>query len=170
METIQSNCFFTDEQRNFGVLFGNKYVGMIEGSVTLEDGVVAQDLDLREMETPYDPNVEGSGKLRKDVPGIRLVFLTPESIETVMESLDYLLHKAKNLKILDAKIEDLTDELAVRTRNVLRYNNIETVRQLRNLSKEDLMKFRNFGKWSIVDVREFLAKYNLYLKGEKDNN
>jgi DNA-directed RNA polymerase subunit alpha len=67
-------------------------------------------------------------------------------------------------KRLDMPIEDL--ELGVRSYNCLKREGVETVRDLVAKSEQDLMGIPNFGRKSIEEVRECLAKYNLKLKGE----
>jgi DNA-directed RNA polymerase subunit alpha len=54
----------------------------------------------------------------------------------------------------DAPIEEL--DLWVRTYNCLKRSNINTVRQLLTLSKEELLGIRNFGPQNYEEVRERL--------------
>ncbi len=67
--------------------------------------------------------------------------------------------------VLDMSLEDL--ELSARSLNCLKNANIKTVRELISFSQADLMKFKNFGTKSLNEVREKLAEYKLYLKGEE---
>lgn len=43
---------------------------------------------------------------------------------------------------------------------------VKTVGELINLSRNDLLKIRNFGKVSLTEIENFLHKHNLKLKGE----
>jgi DNA-directed RNA polymerase subunit alpha len=64
----------------------------------------------------------------------------------------------------DTPIEEL--ELGVRSYNCLKREGIETVGDLLAKSDQELMCIPNFGRKSIEEVRERLAKNNLKLRGE----
>jgi DNA-directed RNA polymerase subunit alpha len=64
----------------------------------------------------------------------------------------------------DMPIEEL--ELGVRSYNCLKREGIETVGDLVSRSHAELMAIPNFGRKSIEEVRECLAKNNLSLRGE----
>ena len=64
----------------------------------------------------------------------------------------------------DTPIEEL--ELGVRSYNCLKREGIETVGDLIAKSDQELMCIPNFGRKSIEEVRERLAKNNLKLRGE----
>jgi DNA-directed RNA polymerase subunit alpha len=66
---------------------------------------------------------------------------------------------------LAMSIEDL--ELSSRSLNCLKKAGIKTVGEIINFSEPELMKFKNFGTKSLVEVRNKLAEYKLSLKGEK---
>lgn len=68
----------------------------------------------------------------------------------------------KVIDILSTKIEDI--EFSERVRKILRYGEIKTLGDLINLSRYDLMKFRNFGTGSLKEVEDFLKEHNLKLK------
>ncbi len=55
-------------------------------------------------------------------------------------------------------------EFSVRTNNTLRAADIKTINELLNYSESDLLKFRNFGRKSFVEIVEFLDEYGLELK------
>ena len=63
----------------------------------------------------------------------------------------------------DARIEDL--DFSVRTYNCLKKAGILTIPALVQTTEADLMQIRNFGKKSLVEVREKLAGWGLSLKG-----
>ena len=63
----------------------------------------------------------------------------------------------------DARIEEL--DFSVRTYNCLKKANILTIGELVQTTEADLMQIRNFGKKSLVEVREKLAQLGLTLKG-----
>jgi DNA-directed RNA polymerase subunit alpha len=84
------------------------------------------------------------------------------------EQADGLLGDKRGLEVesgvLEMGLEDL--ELSARSLNCLKGSNIKTVRDLISSSKEGLVKCKNFGQKSLNEVREKLAEYKLYLKGE----
>lgn len=63
----------------------------------------------------------------------------------------------------DVRIEEL--DFSVRTYNCLKKANILTIGELLQTTEADLMQIRNFGKKSLVEVREKLAHMGLALKG-----
>jgi len=65
--------------------------------------------------------------------------------------------------VLEMSLEDL--ELSARSLNCLKRANINTVGELISFSEEELMKFKNFGGKSLVEVKEKLAEYKLNFKG-----
>ncbi len=67
----------------------------------------------------------------------------------------------------DARIEEL--DFSVRTYNCLKKANILTIGDLIQNTETDLMQIRNFGKKSLVEVREKLASLGLSLPGSSDD-
>jgi len=65
---------------------------------------------------------------------------------------------------LQTRIEDL--DFSVRTSNCLRREGIGTVGELVQRTENDLMAIRNFGRKSLVEVKEKLATMNLTLRSE----
>jgi len=63
--------------------------------------------------------------------------------------------------LLDKSIEEL--ELSVRAYNCLKAANIKTIRELIIYSEDELLKFRNFGKKSLNEIKEILEKMDLFL-------
>jgi len=66
-------------------------------------------------------------------------------------------------KAPDARIEEL--DFSVRTYNCLKKANIQTIADLVQTTEEDLMNIRNFGRKSLLEVRDKLAQFNLTLAG-----
>jgi len=62
-------------------------------------------------------------------------------------------------KLLKTRLEDL--HLSVRALNCLRAADIETLGELVVYNKNDLLKFRNFGKKSLAEIEELLKSKNL---------
>jgi DNA-directed RNA polymerase subunit alpha len=65
---------------------------------------------------------------------------------------------------LQTRIEDL--DFSVRTSNCLRREGVGTVGELIQRTESDLMAIRNFGRKSLVEVKEKLATMNLALTSE----
>lgn len=65
-------------------------------------------------------------------------------------------------KVLDTTIEEL--ELSVRSSNCLKRAGINTVNELVSKSEDDLMKVRNLGKKSLLEIKEKLTELELNLK------
>lgn len=61
--------------------------------------------------------------------------------------------------LLSQKIEELN--LTVRTLNLLKANDINTIRDLCRLKKTDWLNFRNSGMKSLTELDDFLAAHNL---------
>jgi DNA-directed RNA polymerase subunit alpha len=63
----------------------------------------------------------------------------------------------------DARIEEL--DFSVRTYNCLKKANIQTIGDLVQTTEDDLMNIRNFGRKSLLEVREKLSAFGLQLAG-----
>ena len=160
MELKQSNAFFIDEQKNLGVVFGNRYVGLEIGyTVQEEDGKVGQELELSELEKPYDFNDESSFTRRKDIPKVRLIFMNKESIDTVIHNLQMLRDRSKGMELLDSSIFGF--DWSIRAQKVFEAAEIKTVRDLVRLKRADLLKFRNMGKVTLKEIDEWLDRKHL---------
>lgn len=64
-------------------------------------------------------------------------------------------------RLLETPIEEL--ELSVRSSNCLKNANIRTIGDLVSKSEEELSKTRNFGKKSLLEIKEKLKEWNLSL-------
>ncbi len=62
---------------------------------------------------------------------------------------------------LNKKVEDL--ELHIRTLNVLKALNIDTIRDLVQRTENEMLKQPNFGRKSLNEIREVLDSMSLYL-------
>ena len=62
-------------------------------------------------------------------------------------------------QLLKAKLVDL--DLSVRALNCLKAAEVETLGDLEKFNKNDLLKFRNFGKKSLTELEELLTNMNL---------
>lgn len=64
-------------------------------------------------------------------------------------------------------VEEL--ELSVRSYNCLQAAGIRTIAQLVQMSESELLKFRNFGKKSLQEIKEILERMELHLGMQLDN-
>ncbi|MDR1288381.1 MAG: DNA-directed RNA polymerase subunit alpha [Treponema sp.] len=64
-------------------------------------------------------------------------------------------------QILNTPVEEL--ELSVRSSNCLKNANIETIGELTRKTEDDIAKTRNFGKKSLLEIKEKLKEWNLSL-------
>jgi len=156
MEPIKTNAFFTDENHNIGVVFGNRYVGINAGYIKLDDQTIAQEIDFCELEEPLDLKDPDKAKERTDVPTIRLVFKNTESIDTVIHNLQIMRDHARGIEILDSSIFGFN--WSIRAQKCFEAAEIKTVRQLVRMKRADLLKFRNFGKRTLTEIDEFLDR------------
>jgi DNA-directed RNA polymerase subunit alpha len=62
-------------------------------------------------------------------------------------------------QLLKTKLVDL--DLSVRALNCLKSAEVETLAELVSFNRNDLLKFRNFGKKSLVELDEKLLSLNL---------
>ena len=85
----------------------------------------------------------------------KITLETPESEENE-EFDEEVLHMRQLLK---SKLVDL--DLSVRALNCLKSAEVETLGELVQFNKTDLLKFRNFGKKSLTELDELLANLNL---------
>jgi DNA-directed RNA polymerase subunit alpha len=76
--------------------------------------------------------------------------------------------KAKLRKLLNMSVNEI--ELSVRAANCLNNANITTVGQLAMKSEQEMLKYRNFGKKSLNEIKEKLAALGLGLGMSLDSN
>ena len=62
-------------------------------------------------------------------------------------------------QLLKTKLVDM--DLSVRALNCLKAANVETLGQLATHNKTDLLKFRNFGRKSLIELEDLLTRLNL---------
>ena len=86
-----------------------------------------------------------------------------------VDEMEFMIEKDEDRKVkaLEMTIEDL--ELSVRSFNCLKRAAINTVEELTQRSEEDMMKVRNLGMKSLVEVKNKLAELGLSLKPNDDN-
>lgn len=86
-----------------------------------------------------------------------------------VDEMEFMIEKDEDRKVkaLEMTIEDL--ELSVRSFNCLKRASINTVEELTQRSEEDIMKVRNLGMKSLVEVKNKLAELGLSLKPNDDN-
>lgn len=98
-----------------------------------------------------------SAKILKDHLFLFIHF--PDEDESPMESEEK--EEAVVNPYLAKGVEEL--ELSVRAYNCLKAANIKTIGELVSKTESEMLKYRNFGKKSLTEIKEVLSKYNLYL-------
>jgi len=96
-------------------------------------------------------------------------FISKIEVESPYPSLDFQLEGKQEENIEsndDITIKDL--EFSVRSRNCLEIGNIKTLGQLAEVSIDELMQIKNFGKKSLTEIREKLSQYGLKLKDDRE--
>ena len=86
-----------------------------------------------------------------------------------IDELEFMIEKDEDrkFKALEMTIDDL--ELSVRSFNCLKRASINTVEELTQRTEDDMMKVRNLGMKSLVEVKNKLAELGLSLKPNDDN-
>lgn len=84
------------------------------------------------------------------------IMIEANELDTIEEFDEEVLHMRQLLK---RKLSDLN--LSVRALNCLKAADVETLGQLVEHNKNDLLKFRNFGKKSLTELEELLEKLKL---------
>lgn len=90
------------------------------------------------------------------------IFITPEPFlieEKPPEKVNE--EKERLIKIVNTKIDEM--EISVRSSNCLKAAGIIRIGDLVKLSEEELLKMKNFGRKSLIEIKEKLAEYNLTL-------
>jgi DNA-directed RNA polymerase subunit alpha len=97
-----------------------------------------------------------ASKIFKD--HLQLFIKKDEVMEMVQEEVvDEEVMRVRNL--LKTKVEDL--ELSVRSSNCLRAANIQTLEDLVKKTESEMLKYRNFGRKSLTELTNILAKLGL---------
>lgn len=88
---------------------------------------------------------------------------------SAVDEMEFMIEKDEDRKekALEMTIEEL--ELSVRSFNCLKRASINTVEELTQRTEEDMMKVRNLGMKSLVEVKNKLAELGLSLKPNDDN-
>ncbi len=85
------------------------------------------------------------------------ITLNMEESNTAKEFDEDMLHMRQLLK---AKLSD--QDLSVRVLNCLKAAEVDTIGDLMRFNRNDLLKFRNFGKKSLTELDDLLASLNLH--------
>lgn len=91
------------------------------------------------------------------------LFFRVSSTQIIVPPDDRPLATSSEAKAPDARIEEL--DFSVRTYNCLKKANIQTIADLVQTTEEDLMNIRNFGRKSLLEVRDKLSSFGLQLAG-----
>ena len=91
------------------------------------------------------------------VPKLEKITLNMEETSQAEEFDESLLHMRQLLK---TKLSD--QDLSVRALNCLKAAEVDTIGDLVRYNRNDLLKFRNFGKKSLTELDDLLASLNLH--------
>jgi len=119
------------------------------------------DFDKLSMEIQTDGSISPETVLKRSV---RLIKQYLDAFEADSENVDYPLEEPKedntDLKnILSKSVEEL--ELSVRAANCLKNAGIKSIGELVQKSEPEMLKYRNFGKKSLEEIKELLIEMGL---------
>jgi len=142
-------------------------------SYIVSDARVGQDINYDKLELEVETNgamypeeaIRFASKMLKSY----FDFMANIEVESPFPSLDFQLEGKQEENVEsndDITIKDL--EFSVRSRNCLEIGNIKTLGQLADVSIDELMQIKNFGKKSLTEIREKLSQYGLKLKDDRE--
>ena len=106
-----------------------------------------------------------AGKILKDHLMMFINFEDKEELQTVIEEREESREVNQNLF---KGVDEL--ELSVRAYNCLKAANIKTIAQLVGITDQEMLKYRNFGKKSLMEIKDLLTKMGLSLGQNIDND
>ena len=137
---------------------------------TVEDARVGQrtnyDRLILEVRTdgtisPYDAIVSAAEIINEHL----MLFIAPEKIKT--EEVEQVSEEEKKRdRYLKQNINEL--ELSVRASNCLKAADIKTIKELVQKTETNMLKYRNFGKKSLNEIKGILNKMGLDFKGRSE--
>ncbi len=137
---------------------------------TVEDARVGQQtnydrliLEVRTDGTisPYDAIISAAEIINEHL----MLFIAPEKIKT--EEVEQVSEEEKKRKgYLKQNINEL--ELSVRAANCLKAADIKTIAELAQKTEAKMLKYRNFGKKSLNEIRDVLNKMGLDFKSKAE--
>lgn len=147
------------------------YSPVVRVNYTVENTRVGQNIDLDKLVLEVRTNGAISAREIVALAG-KIVYehinLFTEMSDTFSD-LNVLISKDEDIttKVLSLPIEDM--DFSVRSYNCLKRANINTVEDLVNKSKSDMLKVRNLGLKSIEEVVQKLETYGLSLRNEVED-
>ncbi len=109
---------------------------------------------------PEDALKTAGAVLRKHLD-VFVDYAGPETLEFEDAKVDDVNEREKLRKLLNTSVNEI--ELSVRAANCLNNANISTVGELASKTEADMLKYRNFGKKSLVEIKEKLVQMGLGL-------
>lgn len=139
-------------------------------NVTVEDCRQGQKMDYEKLTleiwtdgrtTPSEALADAAAILRKHISVFDGISEEPRVVAdaNVVDSTSGL--KSKLADVLNMSVNEI--ELSVRSANCLNNANITTVGELISKSEQDMLKYRNFGKKSLMEIKERLTALGVYL-------
>ena len=109
---------------------------------------------------PQEAHKTASAVLRKHID-VFVDYGGPESLEFVDDGKKDADEREKLRKLLNMSVNEI--ELSVRAANCLNTANIQTVGELAAKTEADMLKYRNFGKKSLTEIKAKLVQLGLSL-------
>ncbi len=111
--------------------------------------------------SPHDAIVSAAEIINEHL----MLFIAPEKIKT--EEVERVSEDEKKRdRYLKQNINEL--ELSVRAANCLREADIKTIGELAQKTEANMLKYRNFGKKSLNEIKDILTKMGLGFKGRSE--
>ena len=104
--------------------------------------------------SPEDAMIKSAELLIKHLEFLKS-FSEPEEEKTTVGDL----HKTRLIEFFNRSVEEL--ELSVRSSNCLKASNIKTLGELVQKTESEMIKFRNFGRKSLNEISEILARHEM---------
>ncbi len=152
------------EDRPIGVIpVDSVFSAVRKANYTVEDTRVGQRTDYNRLiveiwtngvTTPGEALDRAAQILRKYLSKF---VTTPEEEEEIDEELSE--EEKKRIEYLNMPVSEL--ELSVRSQNCLDAAKIETIAALVQKTEQDMLKYKNFGKKSLNEIKQILAEMNL---------
>jgi len=139
-----------------------RFGGRIAIGLITEYGENVHGLTLSEFAECGEVGVEPKNQERTE-PIVTLLFDNVKSIDMLKEVLDSVRSRLEHNPYNKPQVLDMSvyDCFCVRTANILRPYNINTIRDLVRLKECDLLNFPKGGKKFRAEIKDFLAKNNL---------
>ncbi|MCR5183577.1 MAG: DNA-directed RNA polymerase subunit alpha [Opitutales bacterium] len=160
----------SDEQSIGEIAIDSLFSPVTRVNISVEDTRHGQKMDYEKLVleiwtdgriTPAEALADATAILRKHLAVFDEVSSEPREIRDADARETSNNEEAKLQKVLNMSVNEI--ELSVRAANCLNNANITTVGELAQKTEADMLKYRNFGKKSLTEIKECLAKMGVTL-------